>query len=100
MADAPQRKTRSEIEEIKRKVCFVPCDTKEDLHNWIMLFLGLDLPDVIVDPDSNSCPMDMIWEVYSRARANDEEFMNVLYYASRDSFKTLGAAILEVLAVV
>ena len=96
MAD---KKTRFEIDDLKRKVLFVPCDTKEDLHRWIILFLGIDLPDVIVDPDSTSCPMDMVWEVYSRARANDENFMNVMYYASRDSFKTLGAAILEVLAV-
>jgi len=44
--------------------------------------------------------MDMLWETYERAIKNDDPTFNrVLYFASRDSFKTLGAAILEVLAV-
>jgi hypothetical protein len=80
---------------------FVTCRTKEALHKWILLFLDIDIPDCIVDPESNSSPMDMIYECYSKAIANDDPlFSRVLYYASRDSFKTLGAAILEVLAVV
>jgi hypothetical protein len=58
------------------------------------------MPDNIVDPDSNSSPMDMIFECYSKMRKNEtENFSRVLYYASRDSFKTLSASILELLAV-
>lgn len=96
-----EEKTKSEQDALKRKILFVPCKSKQALHKWIRLFLGLDIPDCIVDPDSNSSPMDMIWEVYSKAFSNDDpDFVRVMYYASRDSFKTLGAAILEVLAVV
>src|SRR5262245_55157500 len=99
MTEAPEVKETREA--AKRKILFVPCRTKEALHKWIRLFLNLDLPDCIVDPDSNSSPMDMVWECYSKAMNNDDKgFARVLYYASRDSFKTLGAAILEVLAVV
>lgn len=87
-------------EEILRRAMFVPCDTREDLHRWICVYLGFNIPDVIVDPESNSTPMDAIWEIYQKARENDDpDFSRVMIYASRDSFKTLGASILEVLAV-
>lgn len=86
--------------ELRRKFLFRICTSKEELHAWILTFLALDLPDCIVDSDSNSCPMDMVWEVYSKMlEGTDENFMRVLYYASRDSFKTLGAAVIEVLAL-
>jgi hypothetical protein len=86
--------------ELRRRYLFRVCESKEELHDWILIFLGLDLPDCIVSPESNSSPMDMVWEVYSKMlEGTDENFMRVLYYASRDSFKTLGVAIIEVLAV-
>lgn len=95
------KRLKQEQDALKRKILFIPCRSKEALHKWIQLFLGLDIPDCIVDPDSNCSPMDMIYECYSKAMANDDPMFNrVLYYASRDSFKTLGAAILELLAVV
>jgi hypothetical protein len=88
-------------DDILRKALFVPCTTKERLHRWICIYLGLNLPDTIVDPESNTSPMDAIWETYSKALANDDpNYSRVMNYASRDSFKTLGAAILEVLSVV
>jgi LAGLIDADG-like domain len=79
---------RARRDAAKRKILFVPCTSKEALHKWIYLFLGLDIPDCIVDSTSNSSPMDMIWETYSKALYNnDKTFNRVLYYASRDSFK-------------
>jgi hypothetical protein len=100
-AVAPKKKRSSPEEEAKRRrALFVPCETQEDLHRWIRVYLGLDIPDCIVDPSSNCSPMAMIWQVYDALRkGGDENFSRVLYYASRDSFKTLGAAIMEVLAV-
>lgn len=85
-------------QQLKRRILFTPLDTKEALHDWIHVFLGFDIPDCIVDETSNSSPMDSIWEVYNRCRLNEEEgFRRILSYASRMSFKTLGASILEVL---
>lgn len=87
-------------DDVLRRAMFVPCQSMEDLHTWICVYLGLNLPDMIVDDESNTSPMQMIWEVYKKAiDNNDETFSRVMSYASRDSFKTLGAAILEVLAV-
>lgn len=96
---APQQITPEE-DDILRRALFVPCATKEDLHRWIEIYLGLNFPDTIVDEESNTTPMDIIWEIYEKALANDDpDFSRCMAYASRDSFKTLGAAVLEVLAV-
>jgi hypothetical protein len=98
----PEPKTDNQIspEAVKRQVLFVPCKDKQTLHRWIKVFLGVDFPDCIVDPESTSSPMDMLFEVYDHAlKNNDTEFRRVLYFAARDSFKTLAAAALEVLAV-
>lgn len=86
-------------EALKRQIFAIPCDSQEALHRWILLFLGLNIPNCIVDPDSNSSPMGMIWEIYSKARENDPEFSRALFYAARGCFKTLSAAILELLMV-
>jgi hypothetical protein len=98
--EAPAKKvlTPEEINKRARSILFKPCKTKEALSKWIYFFLDLEMPDCIVDPDSNCSPMDMIWETYSKAlNNNDPNFSRVLYYASRSSYKTLGAAVLEIL---
>lgn len=87
-------------EELLRKALFVPCKTKADLHRWIKVYLGFDIPDGWIDPGSNSSPMDMIWEVYDAALNNRPGYSQILAYAARDSFKTFAAAILEVLSIV
>lgn len=88
-------------QDLKRRLLFVPCESRDQLHRWINLFLGLDLPNCIVDPESNSSPMDLIWEVYKAGMTKGRlPFNRMMAYASRDSFKTLGASILEVLSIV
>lgn len=83
-----------------RKAVFIPCNNKESLRRWICVYLGLNFPDTIVDPDSNSSPMDVIWEIYDKARKNDDpHFSRILAFAARDSGKTLAAAVLELLSV-
>jgi hypothetical protein len=87
-------------DQIKRKLLWMPCKTKEDLHRWIKIYLGLDMPDGTVDPASNSSPMDVIWETYRAALDGREDYTQALAYSSRDSFKTLGAAVIELLMIV
>jgi hypothetical protein len=91
-----------------RKAMLVPCESKEDLHDWIRVYLGLDLPDCIVDADSTTSPMDAIWTIYDAFRTRKynlpekkqyADLKEVMDYASRDSFKTLGAAVLEVVVM-
>lgn len=85
---------------LRRQLLFRQCESMQELHDWILTFLDIDFPDGIVDPDSNSSPMHFLWEVYDKARTGDDEnFRRVVLYASRDSYKTLGVAVLEVLMV-
>src|SRR4051812_83939 len=87
-------------DELLKKVLFVPCESKQDLQTWIRVYLDIDFPDCIVSEESNSSPMDLIWEIYDKARKNsDETFSRVMAYAARGTFKTLGASILEILTL-
>jgi hypothetical protein len=83
----------------ERKYLFTPCQSKQELHDWILVYLGIDFPDGHVDPTSNSSPMELIWEVYEAALLGHVEWDEILAYASRDSYKSLGASALETLAV-
>lgn len=84
-----------------RELCFVPCQTSNDLWRWCKIYLGVELPEGRVDPDSNSSPMEFLWEVYAlMARGGDPEMTRLLAFASRDSQKTLVAAVIETLAIV
>lgn len=86
---------------IKHRTAFVRRTTKEDLALWIAEYIGLEFPDVVVDPESKVSPMGFIWEVYSKVMDNrDPEVNRILAYASRDSGKTLAAAVLEFLMIV
>lgn len=87
-------------DELRRRTLFTPCETKEQLANWIRVFLDIDLPDCTVSEESNSNPMDLLWELYSKARANDDEsFAQVMAYAGRGGYKTLSASVLEILSI-
>lgn len=80
--------TQQDPEALKRSVAFVPCKTQKDLKNWLRVFLDLELPDSLVDAESNCTPFQMVWECYSKMLANDDpDFNRVLYYSSRDSGK-------------
>ena len=84
--------------EAMRRALFTVCESKEQLSRWVRVFLGIHLPDCIVSDESNSSPMDALWEIYNKAHLNnDENFSRVLTYANRGGGKTLSASILEVL---
>lgn len=87
--------------DLLRKALFVPCSSKEELGEWIKFYLDLDLPNCLVDEESTASSLDVIWEVYSACTDNSKrEFARILAYASRDSYKTVLAAVLEVLMIV
>lgn len=84
---------------------WAPCQSKEQLHDWVLVFLGVDLSDGLVCDDdvaeapSNSSPLDVAWEVYVAAMRGDPDFQRVLIYSSRDSGKTLVTSVLELLCL-
>lgn len=80
--------TKTELDTLKRSIIYKPCHSKEELAAWLDLFLNIQLPDCIVDPESNSCPMDLVWEIYSKALNNDDpSFRNVLAYSARRKYE-------------
>lgn len=86
---------------LMRAAFLTPCEDKEALSEWIRFFLRIDLPDSIVDQDSNTCPLEAAWLIYNQAiHVQDPTFSRVMLYSSRDSYKTLLASILEVVMLI
>lgn len=85
----------------QRLQLFRICTSREELHAWVYYFLDLDLPGVVVDPESNTTPLDMVWQTYAHFTgvAVLEDTSRVLYYACRDGGKTLAQSVIEVLAL-
>jgi len=83
------------------KIMLQPLNSAEELKDWIMFFLGLDMPMGHVDPDSNSSPVEAMWEIYNTIRLNTgEENPGYIMLSAREGYKTLSASILEVLLMI
>lgn len=78
-----------------------PCSSAQELKDWIMTFLGLDMPMGHVDPDSNSSPVEAMWEIYNTIKENKgEENPGYIMLSAREGYKTLSASILEVILMI
>ena len=87
--------------QLRRKAVLTPCASKEGLRRWLRMFMGLDFPDVLIDEDSTGSPMDVFWEIYQAGVSRNPDYpRRVMVYASRDSYKTLSAAAMEILAMI
>ncbi len=76
------------VEAEERRLLFKHCDTREELKDWVHYFLELELPDCIVDSDSNCTPLDMVWDTYTHlVHGPKNDVSRRLYYASRDGGK-------------
>lgn len=79
----------------------LPLSSPLELKNWIMTFLGLDMPFGHIDPDSNSSPVEAMWEIYDAIKHNKgEECPGFIMLSAREGYKTLSASILEVLMMI
>jgi hypothetical protein len=78
-----------------------PITSKKRLKMWLKVFLGLDFPDSYVDPESNSSPVDWMYDVYSMYKNNKcNESPEVIVISSRESYKTLSEAAFAVLCMI
>ena len=84
---------------LKKEMFFEPCTTKEELKEFLLLFLKMDLPDFQVDELSTSTPMDFIWEVYYTMLTNEGPFRHAAA-AARGTAKTLVSATIEFLCMI
>lgn len=90
--------TKAEREKLKRKLLWIPCKSEEELTRFVKVFFGIEMPNTTVDPVSNSNPSKLLWEVYD-AMINGRDLGRLLFYAARDSFKTVLSSVIETLAV-
>lgn len=98
--DHPDFSPQTDQDKVRKRLLFVPCESKAHMAAWIKTYLNINLPDATVSEESNSNPMDMLWEIYDRLRRNDIiGFSRAMTYANRGGFKTLGVSILEVMVV-
>ena len=89
----------TEQEKLKyAELLFSPLSSAQEVKNWAFSFLGLELPLEIVDPDSNSSPLDAIWQVYSTFKNNSgDKNPGYIMMSCREGMKTVSVAILETL---
>lgn len=87
-------------EVLKAKVLLKPLSSAEELRDWLDTYLGLRFPMGTVYPTSTHGPVDAMWRIYELFKTGEsQEIPWVVMLASRDSFKTLSAAALEVLCM-
>lgn len=78
-----------------------PLGSARELKDWIMTYLGLDMPFGHIDPDSNSSPVEAMWEIYSTIKDNKGEANpGYIMLSAREGYKTLSSSILEVLLMI
>jgi|GEM_PF-2184647 len=88
----------TEAQELASKYFLDILKTKEDLKNWVYTYLDIILPFGVVESSSNSSVGDAIYAGYEAYR--DDMYVSTpgfIYLSSRDSGKTLGGSILNVL---
>lgn len=90
-----------EIEHIKKDLLLKELKSIDELQKWIYLFFDIWMPRGFMYHESSSSSLDAIWEIYCAVRDNTGNVTpGYILLASRDSYKTISASILEVLLMV
>lgn len=80
------------------ELMFTPLICADDVKDWARMFLDLELPLEITDPDSNTSPLDAIWQIYNVAKNNTGDINpGFILMSCREGMKTVSVAILELL---
>jgi len=76
-------------------------DSPEEIRAWVHTYLDLYMPMGSIEDESNSSPIEAMWEVYQAVRRNTGNITpGYIWLSSRDSYKTLTASILEILLLI
>lgn len=83
------------------EIMFRPLRSAEELKEWIHIFFGLDMPMGHIDPDSNSSPVEAMWEIYNTIKLNKgEENPGYIMLSAREGYKTLSSSMLETILMI
>lgn len=89
------------ISDEKLTLFFTPCSSPKHMQDWVYEFFDVWLPLGYVDPESNSSPIEAMYEAYSAYR--DDTCLltsGYIWLSSRDSGKTLCGSILNVMLII
>jgi hypothetical protein len=87
-----------DFEELKKDILLEPLKSPEELQNWVYVFFDIFLPMGHIYHESNSSSVEFMWKIYCAVRDNLGQYIpSFTLLASRDSYKTLSASILEIL---
>lgn len=93
--------TNPELEDDKKKLIFQSLNSAEELRDWMYLYFDLYFPMGVVYPTSTHGPVEAMWRIYELFKTGQSaEIPQVCMLSSRDSYKTLCAAALEVLCMI
>lgn len=91
----------NDLEEHKSKLVFEMLNSAEELREWMSLYFGIYFPMGVVHPDSTHSPTEAMWRIYELMKTGESENVpQVCMLSSRDSYKTLSAAAIEVLCMI
>lgn len=77
-----------------------PLNSAQEIRDWVLTYIDIDLPLGHIDPDSNSSPAEWMWQAYRTYRYNEgDKVPGYIVLSSRDSYKTLTESIFAVLAM-
>lgn len=80
--------------ELRNKLLYEICYSKEELQEHIRAFLKIDLPNTTIDENSNSNAMEFIWQVY-KTMLTGQGKTRFTVAASRNTAKTVCACIIR-----
>jgi len=101
MVEALKNLPPEEKEKLKKELVLRPLESKEELRAWLHLFFDILFPMGTVYPTSTHGPIDAMWRIYELMKTGESmDIPQVTMLASRDSYKTLSAAALEVLCMI
>jgi hypothetical protein len=98
MAELTQQQ---KIDAYKAGVILNILTSAEELRDWLYTFYDIYMPMGHVYPESNSSPIEAMWEIYKAVCDNTgDKIPGYIILSSRDSYKTLSASMLEVLLMI
>ena len=90
-----------ELEKLKADLILKPLNSAQELQDWMYTYLDIKFPMGVVYPGSTHGPIDAMWRIYDLMKTGgSRDVPQVCMLASRDSYKTLSAAAIEVLCMI
>ncbi|MEM4379366.1 MAG: Hint domain-containing protein, partial [Thermoplasmatales archaeon] len=89
----------SEFQNDIEELFWQPVESREELQEHIRTFLKIDLPDEKVDEESNSTPLDFVWNIYQVMLTNKGPHIFTIA-AARNTAKTLVSSIVRFYAMI